>query len=62
MGLRADNGISIQRYEEISGHSLLNKKIYSLVDGGFLLIEGDILSVSRKGRNVLDHITREILI
>jgi hypothetical protein len=27
-----------------------------------LLIEGDKLSTSRKGRNVLDHITREILI
>ena len=62
MGLRVDNGISIQRYEELSGQALPKQKINNLVSDGFLLIEGDVLSTSRKGRNVLDHITREILI
>jgi oxygen-independent coproporphyrinogen-3 oxidase len=62
MGLRVDNGISIQKYEALSGQSLPKQKINNFVDDGFLLIEGDKLSTSRKGRNVLDHITREILI
>lgn len=61
MGLRISKGISKSRYQSISGQVLPESRVKPLLDEGFLQTENDQLYVTEKGRDVLDHITGQLL-
>jgi len=61
MGLRVSEGISINRYEELSGRVFDHDVFTALVEQGLLMIKGDRLMSSEKGRLVLDAISHELL-
>jgi len=61
MGLRISEGISLSRYQQISGHNLAPDKIKHYVEAGLLVLRDDRLSATHKGRMVLDTLCRELL-
>jgi putative oxygen-independent coproporphyrinogen III oxidase len=62
MGMRINEGISLSRYKNISGHSLAPEKVKQYVDAGLLALQGDRLVATPKGRLVLDALCHELLI
>lgn len=61
MGLRLREGISISRYEAISGSRLAERQIESLIGHGMLeRLSDDILRVSREGWFVLDAVVADL--
>ena len=61
MGLRINDGISLRRYEEISGDELNIDAIQSLESDGFVARKNNRLSATPKGRSVLNKITELLL-
>lgn len=61
MGLRIDEGISLTRYQGITGQRLPSETINTLTQEGYLVQNGDNLKASPKGRFVLNKITEELL-
>ncbi len=62
MGLRIKEGISLSRFRDIGGRNLARDKIRTFVEDGFLMLQGDQLSATAKGRMVLDYITNQLLL
>lgn len=60
MGLRIEEGLSLSRIEELRGAKLTIDP--DLVDTGWLEVDGDRLRATRKGRMVLDALTRTLLL
>lgn len=60
MGLRIEEGLSLSRIEELRGAKLSIDP--DLVEAGWLEIDGDRLRATRKGRMVLDALTRTLLL
>ena len=62
MGLRIEEGISLSRFENISGHALPQDIINQLSQDGFLLHQGDRLKATSEGRLVLNAVTEKLLV
>ncbi|MBA4781847.1 MAG: coproporphyrinogen III oxidase [Rhizobiales bacterium] len=61
MGLRLKEGISISRYEALSGRKLDERQIESLIRDGMLeKLSDDVLRVSREGWFVLDAVVADL--
>jgi oxygen-independent coproporphyrinogen-3 oxidase len=60
MGLRIEDGLSLSRLADIQGHALAIDP--TLVGEGLLLIKGDRLRATPRGRMVLDALTRALLL
>lgn len=61
MGMRISEGISLNRYKQISGHHFAPDKITQYEQTGLLEKDGDRLSATPKGRMVLDTLCHELL-
>ncbi len=62
MGLRITDGISLTRYEQILGECLDRDSVHNLEMDGYVLTQGDRISVTPKGRAVLNKITEMLLV
>ena len=60
MGLRIEEGLSLQRVIEIRGQALSIDP--ALLEEGWLRVEGDRLHATQEGRMVLDALTRALLL
>lgn len=60
MGLRINDGIDRMRYKTLSGRDLDPSKIADLVDQGLISASNKAISASQRGRQVLNHIIREL--
>ena len=61
MGLRITEGISLPHYAQISGDELSPSVIADLTAQGYLTVVGERLSVTEKGRPVLNTLTQKLL-
>ncbi|ALG88877.1 MULTISPECIES: radical SAM family heme chaperone HemW [Actibacterium] len=61
MGLRLNEGISLSRYETLTGEPLNDNKINMLKEIEMVEIRGDILRTTSSGRAVLNAILRDLL-
>jgi len=62
MGLRLSEGVSLQRYERLSNRYLPEVKLTGLVELRLIEISDDRLTVSKRGRPLLNAILRDLLI
>ncbi len=62
MGLRISSGISLRRFEDISGQSLNPDTLNNFIHAGLLACTDDSLAATHKGRLVLDYISHELLL
>ena len=62
MGLRIDRGISISRYETLSGSKLNLTELKPLIKDGLLIREADMLRATPNGRLVLNAVTERLLL
>ena len=61
MGLRLKEGISVSRYETLSGMTIEDKQIEALIGDGMLeKLSDDIIRVSREGWFVLDAVVADL--
>lgn len=62
MGLRIEEGISLERFEEIAGQALSNKTIQELVENTLLSQAVDRIKATSQGRLLLNSITEKLLV
>ena len=62
MGLRIEAGISLARFEEISGEGVAIQAIKHLTDDGLIIQTGDTLKTTLQGRLLLNAVTEKLLI
>jgi len=62
MGLRIEEGISLSRYEEISGRALPSGVRNDLVENGLVEWGGDRLKATAQGRLLLNKVTEQLLL
>lgn len=62
MGLRIKEGLSLERYQRISGGALNAEKLNSLIDMDLLEQRGDTLKATKQGRMVLNAVTDAMLV
>jgi oxygen-independent coproporphyrinogen-3 oxidase len=62
MGLRIDEGISLQRYAQIAGRSLDSEEMTALIADGYLAQAGDRFYATAAGRMVLNAVTERLLL
>ena len=62
MGLRINEGISLSTYETMAGTPLNPTELDFLIQKGFLVKQGDILSASAQGRLVLNAVTQQLVL
>lgn len=61
MGLRISDGLSLSRFQNISGRSLPQDTLQTLSNSGLLDVTGGKLRATPKGRLVLDRLTQDLL-
>lgn len=62
MGLRIDEGISLSHYAKLTGQPLSPDEISNLCEDGLLRTDGDNLSATASGRQVLNAVTERLLL
>lgn len=62
MGLRLVEGISLDRFQKLSGSPLNPKQMHYLQDIGMIAVNGDCMAVTPEGRAVLNSVIRELLL
>lgn len=62
MGLRLVEGISLDRFQKLSGSPLNPKQMHYLQDIGMITVNGDCMAVTPEGRAVLNSVIRELLL
>ncbi|THD76855.1 coproporphyrinogen III oxidase [Thalassobius vesicularis] len=62
MGLRLVEGISLNRFQKLSGSPLNPKQMHYLQDIGMITENGDCIAVTPEGRAVLNSVIRELLL
>jgi oxygen-independent coproporphyrinogen-3 oxidase len=61
MGLRISGGISLARYEAITGQTMPRDVIMRMIDTGFLSQDQDRLFTTPRGRTVLNAVSAKLL-
>ncbi len=61
MGLRLDEGVSLERYRRLTGRALESARVESLVRDGALARDGDIVKATPDGRLVLNGVLGRLL-
>lgn len=61
MGLRLKEGVSLARYERLTGHALDEARVKSLVGQGLLAQSGDRIAATPEGRLVLNGVLGRLL-
>ncbi|MFZ3034123.1 MAG: radical SAM family heme chaperone HemW [Parvibaculum sp.] len=61
MGLRLSEGVSLARYERLTGHALDENRVESLVGQGLLVRNGDVIVATPEGRLVLNGVLGRLL-
>ncbi|MER3447617.1 MAG: coproporphyrinogen III oxidase [Candidatus Dadabacteria bacterium] len=61
MGLRLQEGISLTSIKERFGIKLRSDKLDSLIDGGFLVLSGDLIRLSRNGVLVSNELIMRVI-
>ncbi|WP_261384839.1 radical SAM family heme chaperone HemW [Vannielia litorea] len=62
MGLRVTDGISLERFEALGGMALDKTKLRGLVNEGLIVVQGDRIRASQRGRMVLNAVIRELMV
>ncbi|MEP4052801.1 MAG: radical SAM family heme chaperone HemW [Litorimonas sp.] len=62
MGLRIEDGVSLNRYTQLSGSKLNASELSHLIQDGLLSRQGDTLKATTDGRLVLNAITERLLL
>ncbi len=62
MGLRINEGVSLDRYKEISGRKLCEQRYRPLIEDGLLFQKGRNIIATPQGRFVLNAITETLLV
>jgi len=62
MGLRIEEGISLARFEEISGRGLPRDVILDLIQEGLLTQQDDKVKATSQGRLLLNSVTEKLLL
>ena len=62
MGLRIEEGVSLMRFRNISGHELSGTIIKELAEGGLLQCDEDKLKATSGGRLLLNSVTGKLLL
>jgi len=62
MSLRLTEGMSLKRFEALSGHCFDLARAAQLLESGMLALDGDTLRVSATGRPVLNAVIAELLV
>ena len=62
MGLRIEEGISLERFEEIAGGKLSSETIQEFVENNLLTQVGDKIKATSQGRLLLNSITEKLLV
>ncbi len=62
MAMRLDEGVSLKRFEMLSGAAFDRSKATALIDNGFLQIDGDRMKATPEGRLVLNPLIAELVI
>jgi len=62
MGLRMEDGISLNQYSKLAGSNLDSAEISHLIRDGLLLRKDDCLSATAEGRLVLNAVTERLLL
>ncbi|MCP1336395.1 radical SAM family heme chaperone HemW [Futiania mangrovi] len=62
MGLRLMEGISLRRYAALAGAPMSPRRLEPLLADGLVRVAGDTLSVTGKGRPLLNAILRDLLV
>ena len=61
MGLRLEEGVSLSRYERLTGRALESARIDGLIRDGALMRHGDIVKATPEGRLVLNGVLGRLL-
>jgi oxygen-independent coproporphyrinogen-3 oxidase len=61
MGLRLEEGVSLARYERLTGRALESVRVESLIRDGALTRHGDIIKATPEGRLVLNGVLARLL-
>jgi len=61
MGLRIKDGISMARYETLSGQPLPSHIVSDFIEAGWLALKNDALNATSKGQLVLNYLTQKLL-
>lgn len=62
MGLRINEGVSLARFETLSGQTLNREELNHLIENGFLSLDDDRLWATDEGRLVLNAVTEGLLL
>jgi len=62
MGLRIDEGISLEAFAQMAGRHLNKNEVRHMIDDGLLSIDKDKLSATSEGRLVLNAVTERLLL
>jgi oxygen-independent coproporphyrinogen-3 oxidase len=62
MGLRLEEGVSLARYERLTGHALAPARIEALIGEGLLTRDGDRIAATPDGRLVLNGLLARLLV
>lgn len=61
MGLRLNEGVSLARYERLTGHALEATRLDGLIGQGLLTRNGDVIAATPEGRLVLNGVLGRLL-
>ena len=61
MGLRLNEGVSLARYERLTGHALEATRLDGLIGQGLLRRDGDVIAATPEGRLVLNGVLGRLL-
>ncbi len=62
MGLRVTDGISLERFEALGGVALRKVKLRGLFNEGLIVLQGDRIRATQRGRMVLNAVIRELMV
>ncbi|MGR3792695.1 radical SAM family heme chaperone HemW [Vannielia sp. SX4] len=62
MGLRINDGISLERFEALGGIALDHTKLHGLAQEELIMIRGDRIRATQRGRMVLNAVIRELIV
>lgn len=61
MALRLTEGASLRRFARMTGQKIAPDRLKSLVEGGFLTVDGEIIAATETGRLLLNRLVLELM-